>query len=83
MTGGSATHVPGGVPTAHVDPFAHSLLPPQEAWPVLDYSGEALSRYPDYINAAAVLLDTAIAECNPLIFADHSEVEDYRDCAIK
>lgn len=54
--------VPGGAPSAHVDQFARSLLPPKEAWPILDYSGEPFSRYPDRINAAAALLDSAIAE---------------------
>lgn len=53
--------VPGGVPTAHVDTFARALLPPPEAWPALDYSEEPLCRYPDRINAAATLLDAAIA----------------------
>ena len=54
--------IPGGVPSAHVDQFARSLLPPKEAWPILDYSGEPFSHYPDYINAASALLDSAIAE---------------------
>jgi len=55
-------HVPGGVPSAHVDQFARKMLPPKEYWPVFDFSGENLTLYPDYVNAAGVLLDTAVTD---------------------
>jgi 2-aminobenzoate-CoA ligase len=51
---------PGGVPTAHVDPFIRSQLPPRELWPTLDYSAEHLRGYPDRLNACAELLDAAV-----------------------
>ena len=51
---------PGGVPSAHVDPFIRSQLPPRELWPELDYSAEHLRHYPDRLNACAALLDTAV-----------------------
>ncbi len=54
--------LPGGVPTAHKDLFARELLPPRELWPVFDYSAPHLSRYPDRLNAAAALVDTAVAD---------------------
>jgi 2-aminobenzoate-CoA ligase len=53
---------PGGVPSAHIDTFVRQLLPPTELWPNFDYSAPHLSSYPDYINSAAVLIDTAVAE---------------------
>ncbi|EME71455.1 Acyl-coenzyme A synthetase/AMP-(fatty) acid ligase [Paramagnetospirillum caucaseum] len=53
--------LPGGVPSAHVDRFARELLPPPDLWPVFDYSVPHLSHYPDRINAAAALIDTAVA----------------------
>lgn len=53
---------PGGVPSAHVDQFARNMLPAKEYWPVFDYSGKNLTRYPDYINAAEVIIDAAIAD---------------------
>ena len=52
---------PGGVPSAHVDRFARELLPPPDLWPVFDYSATHLSHYPDRINAAAALIDSAVA----------------------
>ncbi len=54
-------HLPGGVPSGHVDTFARRLLPPPELWPVFDYSAPHLSRYPDRINAATALIDAAVA----------------------
>lgn len=42
--------------------FAQSLLPPKELWPVFDYSEEHLRNYPQRLNVAATLLDTAVAE---------------------
>ena len=58
----SSQHLPGGVPSAHTDRFIYTMMPPTETWPVFDYSGEILSAYPDYMNAAEILLDTATTE---------------------
>ncbi len=55
-------HLPGGVPSAHVDDFARRLLPPPDSWPVFDYSAPHLKAYPDRINAAAALIDSAVAD---------------------
>jgi 2-aminobenzoate-CoA ligase len=55
-------HIPGGVPSAHTDRFIYTMLPPTETWPVFDYSADRLSHYPDYMNAAEILLDAAITE---------------------
>src|SRR5688572_3526777 len=52
--------LPGGVASAHIDPFIRSQLPPQELWPTLDYSAEHLRHYPDRLNACAELLDAAV-----------------------
>src|SRR5215831_14789546 len=43
-------------PSAHVDTFCRDNLPPDELWPELTFSLPGL-RYPDRLNAAAVLLD--------------------------
>lgn len=56
------SHIPGGAPSAHADRFIYSMMPPGELWPEFDYSGEVLSRYPDQINAAESLLDTAVRD---------------------
>ena len=53
---------PGGGPSAYHDTFARSLLPPPELWPHFDYSAPHLSHYPDRMNAAVTLLDSAVAE---------------------
>ncbi len=53
-------HLPGGVPSAHLDPFARQMLPPAELWPDLDYSAPHLAGYPDRLNASAALLDAAV-----------------------
>lgn len=53
-------HLPGGVPSAHVDSFMRSQLPPRELWPRFDYSAPHLSGYPDRLNACVALLDAAI-----------------------
>lgn len=58
----SGPHLPGGVPSAHVDRYVYSLMPPPESWPVFDYSGDGLAGLPDYLNAAAWLIDSAVAE---------------------
>jgi 2-aminobenzoate-CoA ligase len=54
-------HIPGGLPTAHVDQFARSLLPPVETWPTFDYSGLPQRLCPDRVNAAEELIDSAVA----------------------
>jgi 2-aminobenzoate-CoA ligase len=38
------------------------MMPPEDTWPVFDYSREPLCRYPDYINVVEILLDKAITE---------------------
>ncbi len=52
-------HCPGGVPSAHTDQFIYTMMPPTESWPVFDYFEKPLCDYPDYMNAADILLDTA------------------------
>lgn len=54
-------HLPGGVPSAHVDPFIRSQLPPPELWPRFDYSAAHLNHYPNRLNASVALLDAAVA----------------------
>jgi len=46
--------------TAHVDTFARDRLPPRDAWPELIFDRPELV-YPARMNAAAVLLDDAVA----------------------
>ncbi|MDP1859906.1 MAG: AMP-binding protein [Gemmatimonadaceae bacterium] len=53
-------HLPGDVPSAHIDTFTHDSLPPRELWPVLDFGGIPELAYPDRLNCAAELLDRAI-----------------------
>ncbi|HLF32560.1 MAG TPA: AMP-binding protein [Xanthomonadales bacterium] len=67
--------IPGGVPSAHVDQFARSLLPPEKTWPVFDYSAIQLRHCPNYVNAAEALLDTAVADgCGdkPVYYFEHA-----------
>lgn len=52
-------HCPGGVPSAHTDQFIYTMMPPSETWPVFDYFEKPLCDYPDYMNAAEILLQTA------------------------
>jgi 2-aminobenzoate-CoA ligase len=52
--------LPGGVPSAHVDTFAHDALPPAALWPTMDYRGIPELAYPDRLNCAGELLDRAI-----------------------
>ena len=52
---------PGGVPSAHADRFARRLLPPPALWPQFDYAAAHLCDYPDRLNAAAALIDAAVA----------------------
>jgi len=51
---------PGGVPSAHDDPFIGSQLPPRELWPKFDYSAPHLRHFPDRLNASVALLDAAL-----------------------
>ena len=49
------------VPTAHIDTFIRDNMPPEEAWPEMDYSVlPELAAYPDRMNAATELLDRTI-----------------------
>jgi 2-aminobenzoate-CoA ligase len=56
----SIMHLPGGVPSAHVDTLMRSQLPPQELWPRFDYSAPHLRHLPDRLNASVALLDAAV-----------------------
>ncbi|MCG2623939.1 AMP-binding protein [Arthrobacter sp. I2-34] len=51
-------------PSAHVDSFTRDHLPPAETWPVLEFTLPDL-QYPDRLNAAAVLVDDAVAAFGP------------------
>jgi 2-aminobenzoate-CoA ligase len=52
----------GGAPTAHVDTFARDRLPPRALWPEMGCPNlPELESYPDRLNAAAALLDAAVA----------------------
>lgn len=53
--------LPGGVPTAHLDTLARSMLPPVETWPRFDYSPPHLRHIPDRVNCSVALLDSAVA----------------------
>jgi 2-aminobenzoate-CoA ligase len=58
-------HLPGGVPTAHVDTFARDNLPPRELWAKIDYSTlPELRAYKDRMNAAVELLDRNVEQGN-------------------
>ncbi|MDH4109930.1 MAG: AMP-binding protein [Gammaproteobacteria bacterium] len=52
----------GAVVSAHTDRYIYSMLPPEDTWPVFDYTGENLPRYPDYMNVTDILLGGALAE---------------------
>ena len=57
------SHVPGGVPTAYQDTFAHDRLPPADALPHFDFSGTPeLAAYSDHMNIATELLDNALQQ---------------------
>ncbi|SDM57035.1 AMP-binding protein [Allokutzneria albata] len=47
-------------PSAHVDTFTRDHLPHESLWPVVEFTTPEL-RYPDRLNAATELIDTAIA----------------------
>ncbi|MCZ9882863.1 AMP-binding protein [Arthrobacter sp. B2a2-09] len=46
--------------SAHVDTFTHDHLPPAGTWPTLEFTLPEL-QYPETLNAAAVLIDEAVA----------------------
>jgi 2-aminobenzoate-CoA ligase len=48
--------------TGHVDTFCADNAPPPELWPVRDWSGIPELIYPDWMNCAAELLDSAIED---------------------
>lgn len=60
--------------TAHVDTFARDNLPPEDQWPVMVFDLPKL-QYPDRLNAAAALIDEALAAGHAdkpaVIAADH------------
>jgi 2-aminobenzoate-CoA ligase len=49
-------------PSAYPDHFARRGLPPAELWPVIDHAALARLNYPKRVNAAAELLDAAVAQ---------------------
>jgi 2-aminobenzoate-CoA ligase len=76
---------PGGVPSAHRDGFARSLLPPAEAMPAFDFSAANLADYPDRLNAAAVLLGGIDEDGSASLPAIHCEdtTWTYRQLALR
>jgi 2-aminobenzoate-CoA ligase len=50
-----------GPPSPHIDSYARDGLPPREQWPVLNFDLPEL-QYPSGLNAAGVLLDSALAD---------------------
>ena len=46
-------------PSAHVDTFARDNLPPEEQWPVFEFTLPEL-QYPDRLNAAEALVDDTV-----------------------
>jgi 2-aminobenzoate-CoA ligase len=48
-------------PSAHVDTFTRDHLPPATTWPALEFTLPEL-QYPERLNAAAMLIDSAVAE---------------------
>ena len=49
------------LPSAHVDTFTRHHLPPADTWPAFEFTLPEL-HYPDRLNAAAVLIDDAVAQ---------------------
>lgn len=49
------------LPSAHVDTFTRDHLPPADTWPALEFTLPEL-RYPERLNAAAVLIDDAVEQ---------------------
>jgi 2-aminobenzoate-CoA ligase len=48
-------------PSAHVDTFTRDHLPPADTWPALEFTLPEL-QYPERLNAAVALIDSAVAE---------------------
>ncbi|RBY90628.1 AMP-binding protein [Blastococcus sp. TF02A-26] len=66
-------------PSAHVDTFPRDSLPPADQWPRLEFPTPEL-QFPERLNAAAELLDAAIAVSGPdrpAIRTDTGEVWSY------
>ncbi|MGO4248204.1 AMP-binding protein [Paenarthrobacter sp. RAF54_2] len=51
-------------PSAHVDTFTRDHLPPANTWPALEFTLPEL-HYPERLNAAAVLIDSAVETYGP------------------
>ncbi|MFI5085012.1 MAG: AMP-binding protein [Actinomycetales bacterium] len=51
-------------PSAHLDTFTRDHLPPADSWPALEFTLPEL-QYPERLNAAAVLIDDAVATYGP------------------
>lgn len=67
-------------PTAHVDTFCRTNLPPVESWPELIFDGPDL-QYPDRLNCATALLDDVIAKHGgdqPCLLAPGEETWSYQ-----
>jgi 2-aminobenzoate-CoA ligase len=50
----------GAAASAHTDRYIYTMLPPEDTWPVFDYSG--LPPYPARMNVTELLLGGALAE---------------------
>lgn len=51
-------------PTGHLDTFARDNLPPDDQWPVLEFTNDDVV-YPDRLNAATALIDEPTARLGP------------------
>ena len=47
--------------SAHLDTFTHDNLPPEDEWPIMEFTLPEL-KYPAQLNAATVLIDDAVAK---------------------
>ena len=68
------------IESGHIDSFTRDHLPPEEQWPEFCFDREALA-YPERLNAAAVLLDGAVANGygdKPAIVTPNRQIT-YRD----
>src|SRR6185312_17278112 len=65
--------------SAHQDTYTRDHLPPHELWPTLEFTLPEL-QYPDRLNAAAVLIDDAVAKFgadSPALLAPDGTVQSY------
>lgn len=72
-------------PSAHRDTFARDHLPPFDSWPLLEFATPEL-QYPDRLNAAAELIDSAVAAHGPdrpAIRTDTGEVWSYGELQVR